>query len=78
MSKKNQDQPDTGSSELMLQAHIRELEQEVNQVWKLLWLLANRKGGKLTFTTKELQTMKDGGKISRTVDDEGVVTVEAL
>lgn len=78
MSKKNQDQPDTGSSELILQARIGELEREVNQGWKLMWLLANRKGGKLTFTPKELQTMKDGGKISRTVDAEGVVTVEAL
>jgi hypothetical protein len=43
-----------------------------------MWLLANRKGGKLTFTKKELDTMKHGGKISRTVDKNGVVTVEAL
>jgi hypothetical protein len=69
---------DDGSTVLLLQSRIEELEREVSQNWKLMWLLANRKGGKLTFTPKELQTMKDGGKISRVVDDEGVVTVEAL
>lgn len=77
MSKKLAPGSDDGSNVLLLQARIAELEHEVNQGWKLLWLLANRKGGKLTFTPKELATMKDGGKISRTVD-EGVVTVEAL
>jgi hypothetical protein len=77
MAKKNPT-PDEGSNVLLLQARIEELEREVNQNWKLLWLLANRKGGKLTFTPKELATMKDGGRISRTVDDENVVTVEAL
>lgn len=71
-------QPDEGSNLLLLESRIAELEREVNMNWKLMWLLANRKGGKLTFTPKELQTMKDGGKISRVVDDEGVVTVEAL
>lgn len=76
MSKKTQ--PDSGSNELLLQSRIGELEHEVNQTWKLLWLLANRKGGKLTFTPKELMTMKDGGKISRVVGEDGVVTVEAL
>lgn len=76
MSKKTQ--PDTGSKELILQARISELEREVNQNWKLLWLIANRKGGKVTFTPKELATMKDGGSISRTVGEDGVVTVEAL
>lgn len=60
------------------QKRIDDLENEVRQTWKLLWLLANRKGGMLTFTPKELQTMKQGGKISRTVDDDGVVTVAAL
>lgn len=78
MSKKTKDQPDSGSGELMLQGRINELEREINQVWKLLWLLANRKGGKLTFTPKELETMKDGGKITRTVGEDGIVTVEAL
>ena len=63
---------------LLLQSRIDELEREVAQNWKLMWLLANRKGGKLTFTPKELATMKDGGKIQRTVGDDGVVTVEAL
>jgi hypothetical protein len=77
MAKKNPS-PDAGSETLLLQARIGELEHEVNQGWKLLWLLANRKRGKLTFTPKELATMKDGGRISRTVDEEGVVTVEAL
>jgi len=66
------------SKETELLARIIELESEVKQTWKLLWLLANRKGGTLTFTPKELATMKDGGRISRTVDPEtGVVTVEA-
>jgi len=66
------------SKDVEMSARIVELESEVNQTWKLLWLLANRKGGTLTFTPKELATMKDGGRISRTVDPEtGVVTVEA-
>jgi hypothetical protein len=59
------------------QKRIDELESEVRQTWKLLWILAKRKGGALTFTPKELQTMRQGGKISRTVDANGVVTVEA-
>lgn len=75
MAKKN---PDAGSEQLLLQSCIDELEREVNMNWKLMWLLANRKGGKLTFTPKELATMKDGGKISRVVGEDGVVVIEAL
>jgi len=47
---------------------IANLTKEVSLCWNLLWLLANRKGGKVTFEQKELQTLKDGGKVQRTVD----------
>lgn len=65
-------------AKVMDAARIKELESEVQQSWKLLWILAKRKGGKLTFTPTELQTMKQGGQLQRTVDAEGVVTLEAL
>lgn len=55
------------------QTREEQLATSLDHAYKLLWLLATRKGGTLTFKPKELNALTNGGQVRMDVSDEALV-----